>query len=472
MTGEQKYYWEYHWERWKYNAWEVFGGKGNSIPEADEDLQKRKLRRDWIGLNWMGESSSLTGTDEIAWPQLGRSFDEQLVPNAEGIFPHTVRSWSNIDKENLDRFYTHLSWILDQFPQRAKSPFPTSEQLAETPQDDRGKFFSHRERLSIPELVKRLVTLPELATQLKILKLDKNFREIHREAGYWTGWFMGDGDRFGAMLQELTQALPPNQVDDHLTRFTRRIRQAGLDFKQNLDLFASCPGRVIYSGGDDLFGILYTPGLGGNSTPLAPRRAYEWLLNLPRFWKPLQTTFKDEFHQDLTYSVGFVWVGHQVPQRDVLHHCREAEQTAKKAGRDRVAIRVVFNNGQWLQWACPWRFLGVLMQYSDREGKSWDSEPNWTHLYQDWTDLKARHAIQVQVPKARRKAVDETLALALFELYFGALPSTAPEWVEPVTLEHLQPGSAAVKQLTGRDDAAGIVDWLDGLVNVGWQLSN
>jgi hypothetical protein len=89
-----------------------------------------------------------------------------------------------------------------------------------------------------------------------------------------------------------------------------------------------------------------------------------------------------------------------------------------------------------------------------------------------WADLKARHAIQIQVPKARRNAVDETLALALFELYFGALPSTAPEWVEPVTLEHLQPSSAAVKRLTGRDDAAGIVDWLDGLVNVGWQLSN
>ena len=112
------------------------------------------------------------------------------------------------------------------------------------------------------------------------------------------------------------------------------------------------------------------------------------------------------------------------------------------------------------------------MQYSDRDGKGWDSQPSWTHLYQDWADLKARHAIQVQVPKARQNAVDETLALALFELYFGALPSTAPEWVEPVTLEHLQPSSAAVKRLTGRDDAAGIVDWLDGLVNVGWQLSN
>lgn len=60
------------WERWGSYTWEIFWGSGQSVKDAMEDLETRKLKRDWIGINWIGESSSLTGTDAIAWHQLGK----------------------------------------------------------------------------------------------------------------------------------------------------------------------------------------------------------------------------------------------------------------------------------------------------------------------------------------------------------------------------------------------------------------
>lgn len=482
LPADLTYHWGYHWDRWKYNAWELFWGQGETLQAADTDFQRRKLRRDWMGINWMGDSSSLSGTDAVAWPQLGRSFSDQSSENSTDTqqhpdsLPPTVRSWSTLDPDSLQTFYTHLSWVLDDFSTRRRSPCPSEADLAQIPPEEQGKFLSARERLSIPELVKRLVTLPELARDLRLQPLEQGFRDLYREPGYWTGWFMGDGDRVGHLLQTLTQRGSPEAVDSTLQRFTQTIRQAGLQFKSNQALFDLTPGRIIYSGGDDLFGLLYAPQprrAERAPRPLSSLQAYQWLLGLPHCWEPLQHQLQQDFGQTLTYSLGFVWVGHQVPQRDVLHHCRDAEQAAKRAGRDRVAIRVVFNNGQWLQWICPWRFLGVFMQYRDLDGKGWGEQPNWVHLYQDWADLKARHALRPKLPKTdpHGRSVDLTLALALFDLYFEAtLPPDAPSNLVPVTLQTLEPSSDGVMNSEAEPQSADILDWLDDLINVGWQL--
>ena len=61
------------WERWGSYTWEIFWGKGGDPQAAMDDLETRKLKRDWMGINWVGESSSLSGTDAIAWPRLGDS---------------------------------------------------------------------------------------------------------------------------------------------------------------------------------------------------------------------------------------------------------------------------------------------------------------------------------------------------------------------------------------------------------------
>jgi CRISPR-associated protein Cmr2 len=130
QTEEQKGQQKGEWERWGSYTWEVFWGTGKNPDAAMRDLERRKLKRDWTAINWVGESSSLTGTDAIAWHQLGK---ESKDPG---------RALTPKETQEQKDFYQRLSQIL------------------ETPSDDpfEGKFLDSSEKLSIPELVKRLVT--------------------------------------------------------------------------------------------------------------------------------------------------------------------------------------------------------------------------------------------------------------------------------------------------------------------------
>ncbi|MFM6452181.1 MAG: Cas10/Cmr2 second palm domain-containing protein, partial [Planktothrix sp.] len=265
------------------------------------------------------------------------------------------------------------------------------EQLVE------GKFLDPHERLSIPELVKRLITRYEIRRSFEQIPALKRFTDLERKpdpeqnhSGQWTGWFMGDGDKVGKKLKEIA-----DQSGDHgLQSFSKSMRTWGRDFMQK---FPSDLGRVIYAGGDDFLGVIYSKN---PNQPIPPQRALKWLMELNNEWK----THK----QEITLSVGFVWAGHSVPQRDVLQHCREAEKQAKSLGRDRVTLRIVFNSGQSVQWTCPWEHLSLLNQYRDRNGGQ-----NWSQVYSDLAQLKARHSIE---PKSKNP--DYKLALALMNIYF------------------------------------------------------
>ncbi|MEG4068912.1 type III-B CRISPR-associated protein Cas10/Cmr2 [Microcoleus sp. Pol11C2] len=447
------------WERWGSYTWEIFWGYGESdkeaIKKAMDDLETRKLKRDWTAINWMGESSSLTGTDAIAWHQLGK---ESKEPG---------RSLKETEQRQLKQFYHRLAWILDDpysrnhlARQRTKESIPSDEKLEKYFQEDSsGKFIAAGEKLSIPELVKRLVTLPKLAKKIGMEELDEGFKDIFRDAGYWTGWFMGDGDQVGDKLKEL--ATRPendeNKQEDDLKSFTELMRNWGKDFQNKKDLFPEGKGRVIYAGGDDFLGVLYSEKTDRQEKPekVKPIEALNWLLTLEDHWKDHQNTIKQEFNLDFTYSVGFVWAGHQVPQRDILQHCREAEKRAKSLGRDRVTLRVVFNSGQFVQWTCPWDYIHVLRNYHDRDGKTWGEKPNWTHIYNDWAQLKARHAIRLQ--EMEELSINKELALALFNLYFdnaGEQFKQERKWID----------------LAGDNSDSAIVNWIDDLVQVGWQL--
>lgn len=170
---------------------------------------------------------------------------------------------------------------------------------------------------------------------------------------------------------------------------------------------------------------------------------------------------KEGEYQAPTVSVGFVWAGHSVPQRDVLQHCREAEKRAKSLGRNRVTIRVVFNSGQYLQWTCPWDKLSILDQYSDRDGKK-GKKANWSHVYNDWQQLKSRHAIRlIETEKQRISAKDKDLAVKILDLYFN---NAGTQIAEDSSLER------PWKYIAGDDKPASIVKWIDDLINVGWQL--
>ncbi len=451
------------WERWGSHAWEVFWGKGDSPQAAMEDLETRKLKRDWTAINWMGESSSLSGTDAIAWPQLGRRYE--LGEYQPG------RSLSDEENQELELFYRRLSWLLDDPEQRkgnvgSMSMQKLKEYEAKKP-DDIGRYIAINERLSIPELVKRLITYDKIDEhepgdgKLNIEKLkktpkDPEFKDIYREPGYWTGWFMGDGDKIGDKLKQLVQSYPNDLVkqEQEITRFSELMRDWGRDFEARPNLFPEGKGRVIYAGGDDFLGVLYSekpePKEVKTPEPIKPIDAWNWLCNLPQHWKDLKDQISQEIGIDLTYSVGFIWAGHKVPQRDILQHCREAEQRSKKLDRNRVTIRVVFNSGQYVQWTCPWDNLDILTKYHDRNGGQ-----NWTHIYNDWATLKARHAIRLQALEG--VSINKEIALKLFDLYFdeaGKEFQQKRKWDD----------------LTGNNTDQAIVQWIDDLIQVGWQL--
>jgi CRISPR-associated protein Cmr2 len=445
------------WERWGLYAWEVFWGYGTTPQSAMEDLETRKLKRDWIGINWVGESSSITGTDAIAWPGLGKP------DNNPG------RSFSASERQDIERFYLRLAWILDDF-KRCHQSFPSDQELKDhfaNPDNDGGKFISPRERLSIPELAKRLVTFEPLALDIGIDHPETSFRDIYREKDYWTGWFMGDGDKVGDKLTDLANRYPdsPQKRDRNLQRFSTLMRNWGQKFAKAKELFPEGKGRVIYAGGDDFLGVLYSEEpSNSNKLPakVQPIEAWNWLKKLPEKWQQIQADTQHELGFKLTYSVGFVWAGHQVPQRDILQHCREAEQRSKNLGRDRVTIRIVFNSGRFVQWTCPWDELAILDSYCDRNNKT-GAEANWSHIYSDWAALKDRHAISLESPSN-----NSDIACEIFDLYFNGKAQQI--------FENYRQGKPG-----GWDTFCGdiedpqelelaIVNWMDELIQVGWQL--
>ncbi|MCP2729775.1 Cas10/Cmr2 second palm domain-containing protein [Limnofasciculus baicalensis] len=444
VPPKEKYFWQQEWMRWGLYTWEIFWGHGDSIESAMKDLETRKLRRDWTAINWKGDSSSLTGTDAIAWPRLGLELSNpgrQLSDVEKDELKHPGRQLSDPEKAELKDFYQRLSCVLENLPPDGKPE---------------GKFLDPNERLSIPELVKRLVTREDIAKSLGMETLPKKgdeqgFSDLIRMpkegVGQWTGWFMGDGDKVGKKLQDIAK----EQGDAGLKNFSEAMRDWGDKFMQD---FPENLGRVVYAGGDDFLGIIYSSE---PEKPPEPIDALEWLMGLPEEWK--------KHGQDINLSVGFVWAGHSIPQRDILQHCREAEKRAKNLGRDRVTIRVVFNSGQYVQWTCPWDYLHVLKDYRDRDGKTyskWESEgkdpklsPNWTHVYKDLAHLKNRHAISFN-PK--EEYPDDELALTLFQLYFEDRENLEKDW------KHI------VGDYPNPEQSKQIIYWISDLINVGWQL--
>jgi CRISPR-associated protein Cmr2 len=451
------------WERWGSHSWEIFWGTGSSLESAMEDLETRKLKRDWVGINWMGESSSLTGTDAIAWQRLGAEYSQpgQCQPG---------QSLTQAEKNAQRLFYLRLAWVLDNPDRNIRQPFPSLAQLEEierTQPDNFGKYIAPNERLSIPELVKRLVTYDKLADVIGIEKLKKTreepeFKDIVREAGYWTGWFLGDGDRIGQKLKLIAERNSANesQQEQDLKQFTQLMRNWGQKFKADAHLFPQGKGRVIYAGGDDFLGVLYSkekPGIlpsEQKAEEVKPWEAWTWLLHLEEKWQDLKADLQQGLNLDLTYSVGFVWAGHAVPQRDVLQHCREAEKRAKSLGRDRLTIRVVFNSGQFVQWTCPWKYLNILSQYCDREDQTGETA-NWNHIYNDWAQLKVRHAVRLQ--EMEGIPINKQIALSIFDLYFNNAGTRF--WQERLW-----------DDIANDNSDQAIVNWIDDLIQVGWQL--
>ncbi|MDX2098059.1 MAG: type III-B CRISPR-associated protein Cas10/Cmr2 [Leptolyngbyaceae cyanobacterium bins.59] len=426
----QPYRWQRAWNAWSNHTWELFWAQtheqdyslSDRIGEVRRRLNEQKRSRAWTGINWTGESSTLSGADAIAWYGMADKTD----PKHPQLSQQTAQ---------IREFYQHLSAA---FTESIVAP---------------------NERLSIPELIKRLITLDAIADRLNLklnerpsVEIPLSFKDINRhrdkpDERRWTGWFQGDGDRIGEYLKHSVETNHKSEAEVLHDFSQAMIDWGGKTLKFRL---LEKSGRIIYAGGDDFLGVLYRNAPEPN---LSARECLNWLYTFPGIWNVHQ--------QKITVSVGFVWTAPGVPQRDVLQHCRETEQAAKQGGRDRIAIRILFNGGNYLQWICPWKFLPMLQDYQDRNHKT-GLEANWTHLYQDIAALESRHAFANQTEVAR----------ALFAVYFGTkhrtdLDNDAQLWNSPGHSGIL--GDRTLYPTLQMQQRA-LNDWVINLAKVGFHL--
>ena len=422
----QPYHWQREWNHWANYAWEFFWGQGNTIDEARQAINEVKRSRNWIGVNWVGESSTLSGSDGIAW----YGMSDQMHPKRVDLGQVSDR---------INHFYEELS------REFSNAIIDTNEQL------------------SIPELIKRLITVKQIAKKLDFKETPGSFKEIGRlndnpEDNRWTGWFQGDGDKIGDYLKSKVKQDPNKQESEVLYEFSRAMMEWGEGLKHTLPKSQSAreeddkyEGRIIYAGGDDFLGVLYR-----NDKPkLTAQECLDWFYKFPEIWQTHDIP--------ITVSVGMVWAAPGVPQRDVLQHCRETESLAKANGRDRLAIRVLFNSGNYLDWHCPWWWLEKLLNsYRDKDGKQ---QGNWTHIYNDVAMLEARHAFQTK-----------EIALELFGIYFGKeqrdkLRDPKDLWNDR-TGDEIKTGILGEKSLYSNQNAidTAINNWIINLAKVGFHL--
>jgi CRISPR-associated protein Cmr2 len=436
-SGTKVLPWTREWDSWTEHAWEFFWATGKSVTDAREALNEKKRSRAWTGINWIGESSSLSGSDGVAYPGMNLwDGKRNKRTNEENWTNEQHEKWNyNTKRGETKDFYKILSQkvgekfikFIDQeqpcaidselkqryggFVDFVRNDFPKkSSHEQEVYYKKYGEaIISPTEELSIPELIKRLITLEEVATEIgiKLTEVPRTFRKLsrwqeEREAQLIpedsdrqrTGWFQGDGDKAGEYLKSLK-----DKGEDE-AKSLHKFSYAMLNWGEK-HLKKSLPedlGRIVYAGGDDLFGVFYRIG----EAKLTASDCLKWFYD---FKSDRKSDIWEQHGEPITVSVGFVWTAPNVPQRDVLQHCREAEKSAKSKGRDRLALRVLFNGGNWIEWVCPWWLLQIVIDgYRDRDGGK-----NWGHIYEDVAVLKSRHAFSDK---------NTSIAQGLFDIYF------------------------------------------------------
>lgn len=508
------YCWRREWNLWTNYTWEFFWEQGKTITTARCKLNEIKRCRNWTVINWTGESSTLSGADAIAIPSLSKN--------------HPLTWNYQAQKKEIKEFYQNLSYVVgknfienirialnqnkpgrrEQLVERYGQGFINflEKRFPKINDDERKELINEYgsaiidpdEELSIPELIKRLITLEGIGGPLgiKTQEIPETFRDLNRlnrkkrqdksePDNRWTGWFQGDGDKAGEYLKHLSQKENANpEIDTHDFSYAM-LNWGERTLKPSLNKTGK--GRIIYAGGDDFLGVFYrTPPKTRFLIRLVKYLNHRLLELRPELKKEIDE-FNKEFnqrglHKDAKFpdkikeefasiitennnekelkeaiaeaginqieaenlfrepvlkpqeclnwfyqfnpennnalwkqhqkpigvSVGFVWAAPGVPQRDILQHCREVEKKAKNQGRNRLAIRILFNGGNRFDWVCPWWCLQELLQgYRDRNQETGENA-NWGHIYADISTLESRHAFTNQTE----------IALALFEIYF------------------------------------------------------
>lgn len=396
--------WDSSWRACGLHSWELFHGQGATITAAREALAITKLQRAWSAPNWTGESSTLSSAEAVVRPMMGAVKDPR-----------------------------HLSQ--GQIQAEARAFLRT---LCES--EDLGiAFAGANEEISLTELVKRLITYPAVArkalatgknealsnSELRAI-LPERFQRLTNMAAAEDAaakkpeslvWFMADGDGIGNHLESLAKQKGSEEVA--LKDFSGDMRKWAARLYTEVPETVPDHAMVVYAGGDDLFGALHESRPG--RADLTTDHLWKWLGAFPKVWAQCG-------QKDLTVSMGLVWADTQVPQREALQHAREAEASAKARGKNRFALRLLYANGNHLEWTCPWAWLDLIRtHYNDREGRTMERSrdgrpPSWRHLAEDLEWLRSRQAIGVTTNSKPANALGESAtlatALALWEAYF------------------------------------------------------
>jgi CRISPR-associated protein Cmr2 len=358
LTDQRPFQWQAAWDQVRLHSWEFFHAQGDTIAAARTRLREIKQARDWQAINWTGESSTLSGASAVCRPTMAAVVD-----------PRT-QSTARLDQETR------------QFAEALRS----QPMLGEA-------FIGGNEQLSLTELVKRLVTYAPIAQQALTGEalnelLPERFQAIadaRRRV-----WFMADGDRVGEHLSRMAKG-DPAQEAAVLRHFSAAMRTWAQSLYELVPETMLNKATVVYAGGDDLLGALHGGG-DEDADPLSPAELLHWLQCFStQIWPAHQ-------QEGLTVSMGLVWTQGKVPQREALAQLREAERQAKNAGRDRFALRVLFNSGRHLEWICPWRFLPRLLEAipESRPG----ARSFWRRLNDDLEQLQARRGLTDSTAKA------------------------------------------------------------------------
>lgn len=137
-----------------------------------------------------------------------------------------------------------------------------------------------------------------------------------------------DGDNMGKRVSECATEAEHTELSRQLARFAGQVKSIVEQQHQ---------GTLIYNGGDDVLAM----------APVAT--AF-----------PLVRTLADKFSEitNGTASAGIAVAHHLFPLDAALETAREAEQQAKRAGRDAVCVRMLKRSGETLEMRSPWKAVG------------------------------------------------------------------------------------------------------------------
>jgi hypothetical protein len=211
----------------------------------------------------------------------------------------------------------------------------------------------------------------------------------------WTVGWRGDGDNMGKWLsgqQYQKQNLPwqswhptSDRIESYglnVTAPTVPPRSRQIELPHMLDLSVlfghwnallyplveeKHASKVIFAGGDDFLLLGPLPEAVSLTSDLhhlwsgQPCPLTEPLDPLVEGWVQYKNSIYPVPGQRMTFSLGVVIAQRRIPQSLWHRNLNEAYKAAKKAGRDRVCVRVLFNSNQTLDWICPWPLWDLLM---------------------------------------------------------------------------------------------------------------